>query len=126
MAYGRTIMSTVSKDVLYLDASKAESITENIQKSLTKIATQFENCAKAIDKAGKSSGDIKTQFAKLSKSCKNQASYAKNKCKTLQSKFQADTQEYTVQLLTNRLTELEAKVKAFEEQVNKQPDTPSK
>lgn len=114
MAIGRTIQSTVSQDTLYLDATKAEATFEKIKGCLNSIANEFELSAKEIDKAGKTSGDIKKQFSKLSKSCKNQAQYTKKKCKAFESKFKADVQEYTIQMLSSRLTELEAKVAAFE------------
>ena len=110
------VQSTVSKDVLYLDVEKATALTSDmvthlkgINQSLSTLNTLL---TKAVNKKV-ATGTYATVFKDWAKKCKTQATYAQSKKTALKSKFEADTKDYTIKLLSDRLAELEAKVAAI-------------
>ena len=111
------VLKTVDKNVLYLDTKKATACKTSICKDIDNVVNDMENIHKLLNRCCKNNvvtGAYKTQIQGWSTKSAKQAGYAKSWKKNLNSKFDADTKEYTIKLLTDRIAELEKQIAALE------------
>lgn len=107
------VQSTVSKDVLYLDPEKANALEADMITQLNGINKSLNNLYSSITKAVNKkivTGDYASAFTGWGKKCKSQATAAQTKINTLKSKYDADVKDYTIKLLSDRITALEEKI----------------
>ena len=107
------VLKTVNKNVLYLNTSKASACKANIKKDLDNINNDLNNIYKCLKQCCDQKvvkGAWETQIRGWAKKAKSQAAATQTHAKSLNSKFDADTKEYTIKLLTDRIAELEKKI----------------
>ena len=107
------VAATCTKDNLYLDSDKAKPLKDDIVKQLDIVITKFN----ALNKATKTlvdkkyvRGDIRKTLNNAGKKIGKQATYATNKKKEIVSSYEADVKDYTIKMLSDRLTALEQKI----------------
>lgn len=108
------ILKTVKKDVLYLNTSKANACKANIKKDIANINNDLTNIYKCLKKCCDQKvvkGAWETQIRGWAKKAKSQANASQTHAKSLNSKFDADTKEYTIKLLTDRIAALEEQIR---------------
>lgn len=111
------IQSTVSKDVLYLDPEKANALEADMITQLNGINKSLNQLHDLIVKAVNKkvvSGDYATAMTGWAKKCKSQATAAQTKINSLKAKFDADVKDYTIKLLSDRLSDLERRINELE------------
>lgn len=103
----------VKKDELYLDASKANPLKQDMVKQFEIVATSLANINSLLTKAVNKkvvTGQYATSFKGWAKKCKTQSTNAKKRKSTLDSKYNEDVKNYTIKILGDRITALEAKI----------------
>ncbi len=104
------IKPTVNKGELYLDPDNATRYEQDMAKQFTAIKTSLTNINTLMTKAVQQKivkGSYADAFKGWAKKSKSQATAAGNRLNTLTSKFEADTKDYTIKLLDQRITQLE-------------------
>lgn len=112
------VQATVNKDVLFLDSAKADPIVEDMKAQFDTITRALNSISTNLNKAVKKkavSGSYAKAFTGWAKKCSSQATAAGNRSKGLNSKYLADTQDYAMKLLSDKLTLFETKVNELEE-----------
>jgi len=107
------ISSKVSKDTLYLNSSKANSIVSDMKTQFETISSSLSNINSLMNKAVNKkvvTGDYATAFKGWAKKAKSQATAATKRKSTLSSKYTEDTKNYTIKLLSDRISALESKI----------------
>ena len=107
------VLKTVNQNTFYLDTTKATSCKNSIARDLDNVVNDLGNIHKLLNKCCKNnvvSGAYKTQIEGWSTKANKQSGYAKDWKDKLSSKFNADTKEYTIKLLTDRIAALEKKI----------------
>lgn len=103
----------VKKDELYLDASKANPLKQDMVKQFEIVATSLANINSLLTKAVNKkvvTGQYAASFKGWAKKCKTQSTNAKKRKTTLDSKYNEDVKNYTIKILGDRITALEAKI----------------
>ena len=111
------IQATVNKDVLYLDSAKVDPIVEDMKLQFDNITRALNSISTNLNKAVKKkavSGSYAKAFTGWAKKCSSQATASANRAKGLDSKYLADTQDYSMKLLSDKLTSFETKITELE------------
>ena len=108
------VLKTVDQNVLYINTSKASACKTAIKKDLDNISNDLTNIYKCLKKCCDKKvvqGAWAKQMLGWANKAKSQAAATKDRAKGLTSKFDADTKEYTIKLLTDRIAALEKQIR---------------
>ena len=100
-------------DAIHLDQSKAEGYKKILQTDYNNLVNDLNNIANAYKKLYKDSdskGVLKTNFQTIYNKSKKRAEYATSKKNSLNSQLTKDIQNYAMQMLGNRIAQLEAQI----------------
>ena len=123
MATGNTtlgvpIQLTIKRDVLYLDPTNADMVINDMKTQFAKITTSLNNIDNLLDRAVKKkivTGSYAKAFTKWSNKAKSQANAAQTRSKSLEKKYLADTQDYVMKMLSDRIVTLETRINELEQ-----------
>ena len=108
-----TINSKMSKDELNLKSSKATPIKNDMVKQLETIKDSLNNIGNYMNTAAKK-GVVKGSYAEAfkgwAKKSKEQSDAANKRKNSLSNKYNEDVKNYTIKLLSDRLSMLETKI----------------
>ncbi len=107
------IHANVKKDELNLEAAKANALQQDMIKQFEAISTALKNINLLMNKAVNKKvvrGTYASAFSGWAKKCKSQASSADKRRTALKTKYSEDVKNYTIKLLSDRLSALEQKI----------------
>ncbi len=108
-----TEVSGIEKDRLYINESKMRSLSKDMQKQLTVIAESLNHLSESLNQLVSQkvvTGNRVDSYKSWSKRAKSQAIAAEKLIASLNEKCNADLQLYPIQLLDERIAELEKKI----------------
>ena len=108
-----TEVSGIEKDRLYINESKMRSLSKDMQKQLTVIAESLNHLSDSLNQLVSQkvvTGNRVDSYKSWSKRAKSQAIAAEKLIASLNEKCNADLQLYPIQLLDERIAELEKKI----------------
>lgn len=107
------ICSKLTKDELYLNEVKADSVVKNILKELDGVSNSLQKINIALNrtvKLGVVKGNKANTIKSWAKKSKEQANNALKLKEKVSVKYEKDTKDYPIKLLDDRIAELEKKI----------------
>ena len=108
-----TEVSGIEKDRLFINEAKMRSLSKDMQKQLTVISESLEHLSESLNLLISQkvvTGNRVDSYRSWSKRAKSQAIAAEKLIASLNEKCNADLQLYPIQLLDERIAELEKKI----------------
>ncbi len=108
-----TEVSGIEKDKLFINEGKMRGLSKDMQKQLTVISESLNNLSDSLNKLVSSkviTGNRVDSYKSWAKRAKSQAIAADKLIASLSEKCDADLQLYPIQLLDDRISELEKKI----------------
>ena len=112
------IQNQITKDRLYVNEAKANSIVKDIDSKLDNVATSFNKINNILNRTvtmGMIKGTRGNSFKSWAKKSKSQASNALKLKEKMNEKYSDDVKDYPISLLNERIEELERKIASMSE-----------
>lgn len=103
----------VNSNTLYIDKNAMDIIKANLKKDMASIDKSWEDLYTITSKTVKNktfAGNTEKAFNNLAKKAKTRANKCVSQSKTLSAKIKEATDKYEMNLLNDRISELEAKL----------------